>query len=107
MSRVHGEITDAVVDIWKKWGLPFVLKWVDNRANSRELCPNSHVVLWYPQGLLRPDSESSNFVKIHYNYDKLTMLAMINDLRVPWHLTKGQDFYFVVKYVGFPFNFLQ
>jgi hypothetical protein len=32
---------------------------------------------------------------------------MINDLRVPWHLTKGQDFDFVVEYVGFLFDLLR
>ncbi|KAJ6556917.1 hypothetical protein B0H10DRAFT_2237956 [Mycena sp. CBHHK59/15] len=80
MSRVHGEIVDAVVDIWKKRGLPFAIKWVDDGANSREPCPNGHVVLWYSEGLLCPESGSSNFVKIRYNYDKPTMLAMINDL---------------------------
>lgn len=35
------------------------------------------------------------------------MLDMIKDLRVPWHLTKGQDFDFIVEYVGFLFNLLR
>jgi len=89
MSGVHGEIADAVVDIWKKRGLPFAIKWVDDGANSREPCPNGHFVLWYSEGLLIPDSRSCNFVKIRYSYDKAAMLAMIRDLQVPWHPTKG------------------
>jgi hypothetical protein len=32
---------------------------------------------------------------------------MVKDLQVPWHLTKGQDFDFIVEYVGFLFDLLQ
>jgi hypothetical protein len=107
MSGVHGEIADAVVDIWKKRGLPFAIKWVDDGSNSREPTPDGQFVLWYSEGLLFEASDSCNFIEIRYDYDKQTMLAMIEDLGVPWHMTKGQDFDFIVEYVGFCFNLLR
>ncbi|KAJ7605222.1 Endonuclease/exonuclease/phosphatase [Mycena rosella] len=107
MSGVHGEIADAVVDTWGRQGLPSAIKWVDDGSNSREPAPGRRFVLWYSEGLFWLESGSCNFIEICYNYDKVTMLAMIADLQVPWHLTKGQDFDFVVEYVGFVFNLLR
>ncbi|KAJ7314977.1 hypothetical protein DFH08DRAFT_820947 [Mycena albidolilacea] len=107
MSGVHGEIANAVVDIWKGQGLPFALKWVDDRANSREPCQDGHFMTWYSEGLLAPGSGSCNFIEICYRYDKVAMLAMVKDLQVPWHLMKGQDFDFIVEYVGFLFDLLR
>jgi len=107
MSGVHGEIADAVVDIWKRRGLPFAIKWVDDGANSREPTAGGRFVQWYSEGLFNPSSGSCNFIEIRYDYDKPGMLAMIGDLQVPWHRTKGQDFDFVVEYVGFLFDLLR
>ncbi|KAF7371913.1 Reverse transcriptase ribonuclease h [Mycena venus] len=75
--------------------------------NSREPCQDGCFVIGYSEGLFTPSSGSCNLIEIRYRYDKATMLAMVRDLQVPWHLTKGQDFHFLMEYIGFLFDLLR
>ncbi|KAJ8503034.1 hypothetical protein ONZ45_g11221 [Pleurotus djamor] len=74
-----GEIANAALDIWRELGVGPICKWADDMVVFRSPIPGTKDV---------------------YEYDRPEALRRIEDLNIPWHPEKGQDFAPQFTYVG-------
>ena len=79
---IQGMSADALVDIWKHYGIGQVLKWVDD-----------FIIFRAPSG-----SDANGFV---YHYDLDHVKGSVAALGIPWNLKKEKDFASLVVYIGF------
>ena len=92
----QGELADALVDILDNHGIHPVVKWVDDFS-----------IFCYPSQEMSLEQELSVLPSYSYPYDLDDVRNATRDLNVPWHKTKGQDFAFRLRYVGFDFDIIQ
>ena len=81
-NGIQGMSADALVDIWKHYGIGQVLKWVDD-----------FIIFRAPSG-----SNVNGFV---YHYDLDHIKGSVATLGIPWNLKKEKDFASLVVYIGF------
>jgi hypothetical protein len=90
-SSNAGMIANAAVDIWEAEGILPIMKYED------DLC-----IFRFPvaQGPFSGGPNSSYY----FAYDRTSALEIIQDLNIPWHPEKGQDFDSTFSYIGFLWN---
>lgn len=87
----HGEIADFTLDCWKAMGVGPALKWVDD-----------FVIFSYPIAGCGTDVDP-----FLYAYDLSRVKELVAPLNIPWHPSKGQEFSYIVLYLGFLWDLLR